>query len=92
MQNDCDYSVGGCYSPAGSDKIRFVNFSLHQSAFACAHLSRQLCCGSHSSVAVGHNSLDEFVFLIQGHVADIMTKVTVSADVTGLATAVTGLH
>jgi hypothetical protein len=54
-------------------------------------MSRRLCCGSHSSVAVGHNLLDDFVFLIQGHVADIMMKVAVSADVTGLATAVAGL-
>jgi hypothetical protein len=91
MQNDCDYSAV-CYSPAGSDKICFVDFSLHQGAFACARLSHRLCCGSHSSVAVGHNSLDEFVFLIQGHVADVMTKVAVSADVTSLATAVTGLR
>jgi hypothetical protein len=92
MQNGCDYSTGACYSPTGSDKIRFVNFSLHQSAFACAHLSHQLCCGSHSSIMIGHNSLDEFVFLIQGHVADIMTKVAVSADVTGLTAAVAGLR
>jgi hypothetical protein len=46
---------------------------------------------SHSSVVVGHNSLDEFVFLIQGHVADIMTEVALSADVASLSTAVTGL-
>jgi hypothetical protein len=92
MQNNCDYPAGACYSPAGSDKICFVNFSLHQSAFACACLSHRLCCGSHSSITIGHNSLDEFVFLIQGHVADIMTTVTVFADVTGLATAVAGLH
>jgi hypothetical protein len=40
---------------------------------------------------VGHNSLDEFVFLIQGHIADIMTEVALSADVASLATAVAGL-
>jgi hypothetical protein len=92
MQNSCDYSMGACYSPTGSDKIRFVDFSLHQTAFVCACLSRRLCCGSHSSIVNGHTLLDEFVFLIQGHVADIMTKVAVSADVTGLATAVAGLR
>jgi hypothetical protein len=55
-------------------------------------MSCRLCCGSHSSVAIGHNLLDEFVFLIQCHMADIMTKVALFADVTGLATAVAGLH
>jgi hypothetical protein len=45
----------------------------------------RLCCGSHSSVTIGHNLLDEFVFLIQGHVADVMTTVAFFADVTGLA-------
>jgi hypothetical protein len=40
---------------------------------------------------IGHNSLDEFVFLIQGHVADVMTMVVVFANVTGLSTAVAGL-
>jgi hypothetical protein len=54
-------------------------------------MSRRLCCGSHSSIAVGHNSLDEFVFLIQGHIIDVMTKVAVSADVTSLATVIAGL-
>jgi hypothetical protein len=41
---------------------------------------------------IGHNSLDEFVFLIQGHVVDVMMEVAVSADVTGLATTVAGLR
>jgi hypothetical protein len=35
--------------------------------------------------------LDEFIFLIQGHVVDVMMKVAVFADMTGLSTAVTGL-
>jgi hypothetical protein len=35
--------------------------------------------------------LDEFVFLIQGHVADIVMEVALSADVAGLSTAVTVL-
>jgi hypothetical protein len=30
MQNDCDYSAGACYSPAGSDKICFVNFLIQR--------------------------------------------------------------
>jgi hypothetical protein len=55
-------------------------------------MSHQLCCGSHSSVAVGHNPLDEVIFLIQCHVANIMTEVALSADVASLATAVTGLR
>jgi hypothetical protein len=92
MQNGCDYSVGACYTPAGSDKIQVADFSFHQSAFACAHPSRQLCCGSHSSVAVGQNMLDKVILLIQCHMVDIMMKVAFSADVTGLATAVAGLH
>jgi hypothetical protein len=41
---------------------------------------------------VGHNPLDEVILLIQCHVADVVTEVALSADVTGLATAVTGLH
>jgi hypothetical protein len=36
--------------------------------------------------------LDEVVLLIQRHMADIMMKVTLSADVTSLATAVAGLR
>jgi hypothetical protein len=55
-------------------------------------MSRRLCCGSHSSVAVGHNVLDELVLLIQHHVADVMTEVALFADVTGLAAAVSGLR
>jgi hypothetical protein len=41
---------------------------------------------------VGHDMLDELVLLIQSHMMDVMTKVAFSADVTGLATAVAGLH
>jgi hypothetical protein len=41
---------------------------------------------------VGHNLLDEVIFLIKCHVADVMMEVALSADVAGLATAVTGLH
>jgi hypothetical protein len=41
---------------------------------------------------IGHNLLDEVVFLIQRHITDVMTKITISADVTGLPTAVAGLH
>jgi hypothetical protein len=41
---------------------------------------------------VGHDLLDELVLLIQHHIVDIMTKVAFSASVTGLATAVAGLH
>jgi hypothetical protein len=92
MQNCCNYSAGVCYSPTGSDKIRIINFSFHQCAFTCAHLSCQLCCGSHSSVTVGHNLLDEVVLLIQYHMVDIMMKVAVFTDVTHLATAVAGLR
>jgi hypothetical protein len=91
MQNGYDYSVGVCYSPAGLDKICVLNLSFHQFAFACGHISCRLCYSSHSSVVISHNSLDEFVFLIQGHVMDLMTEVTLSAGVTGLSTAVTGL-
>jgi hypothetical protein len=40
---------------------------------------------------IGHNLLDEFVFLIQGHVADVMTEVALSTDVASLPTAVAGL-
>jgi hypothetical protein len=36
--------------------------------------------------------LDEHILLIQHHMADIMMKVALSADVTSLATAVAGLH
>jgi hypothetical protein len=39
---------------------------------------------------VGHDLLNEFVLLIQCHVADIMTEVALSADVNGLAAAVAG--
>jgi hypothetical protein len=35
--------------------------------------------------------LDEFVLLIQCHMADVMMKVALFADVAGLATAVAGL-
>jgi hypothetical protein len=55
-------------------------------------MSCQLCCGSHSSITVGHNLLDKFILLIQCHVADVMMKVTFSADVTGLDTVVAGLR
>jgi hypothetical protein len=41
---------------------------------------------------VGHNSLDEVVFLIQRHMTDIMTKITFSADVSSLAALVAGLR
>jgi hypothetical protein len=41
---------------------------------------------------VGHNTLDEVVFLVQCHVSDVMMEVALSADVAGLATAVAGLH
>jgi hypothetical protein len=92
MQNGCDYSVGACYSPAGSDKIRVVDFSFHQGVFACACLSRRLCYGSHSSVTVGHNLLDEVILFIQHHMEDVMMKVTFSTDVTSLATALAGLR
>jgi hypothetical protein len=40
---------------------------------------------------VGHDLLDELVLLIQHHMADVMMKVAISADVSGLATAVAGL-
>jgi hypothetical protein len=40
---------------------------------------------------VGYNMLDELVLLIQHYTADIMMKVTFSADVISLATAVAGL-
>jgi hypothetical protein len=55
-------------------------------------MSHRLCCGSHSSVAVGHNPLDVLVLLIQCHVVDVMTKVAFSAYVTSLATVVAGLR
>jgi hypothetical protein len=55
-------------------------------------MSHRLCCGSHSSVVVGHNLLDELVLLIQCHVVDIMTEVTLFADVADLATVVAGLR
>jgi hypothetical protein len=54
-------------------------------------MSRRLCCGSHSSITVGHNVLDELVPLIQHHMVDVMIKVALFADVSSLATAVTGL-
>jgi hypothetical protein len=92
MQNGCDYSAGACYSPTGSDKICVLNLSFHQCALACGRISRRLCCGSHSSITIGHNPLDEFVFLIQGHVVDVVMTVTFFADVNGLATAVAGLR
>jgi hypothetical protein len=92
MQNGCNYSAGVYYSPAGSDKICVVDFSLYQCAFACACPSRRLCGGGHSSIAVGHNTLDKVVLLIQCHVADIMMEVALSADVTSLATVVAGFH
>jgi hypothetical protein len=91
MRNGCDSSVGVCYSPARSDKIRVVDLSFHQSAFACVRLSCRRCCSSHSSVIVGHNLLDQLILLIQHHMADVMMKVALSADVTGLATAVAGV-
>jgi hypothetical protein len=36
--------------------------------------------------------LDELILLIQCHMADVVMKVAVSANVTGLATAVAGLR
>jgi hypothetical protein len=36
--------------------------------------------------------LDEVVFFIQRHMTDVMMKITISADVTGLATAVAGVR
>jgi hypothetical protein len=54
-------------------------------------MSRRLCYGSHSSIAVSHNVLDELVLLIQHHMADVMRKVTLFADVASLATVVAGL-
>jgi hypothetical protein len=54
-------------------------------------MSCRLCYGSHSSIAVGHDVLDGLVLLIQHHMADLMMKVTLFADVAGLATAVAGL-
>jgi hypothetical protein len=53
-------------------------------------MSCRLCCSSHSSIVVSHNVLDELVLLIQCHVADIMMKLALFADVTGLATAIAG--
>jgi hypothetical protein len=41
---------------------------------------------------VGHNLLDEVVFLFQHHMADIIIRVAFSANMTGLTTAVAGLH
>jgi hypothetical protein len=35
---------------------------------------------------VGHNMLDEVIFLILCHMAEIMIKVAFSADMTSLAT------
>jgi hypothetical protein len=55
-------------------------------------MSRQLCYGSHSGVAVGQDVLDELVFLFQCHVADIMMEVAFSANVASLATAVACLR
>jgi hypothetical protein len=42
-------------------------------------------------VTVGHDVLDELVFLIQHHMVDVMTKVALFADVAGFATVVAGL-
>jgi hypothetical protein len=44
-----------------------------------------------SSVAIGHDPLDEAVFLIKHHVADVVAEIALFADVTGLATVVAGL-
>jgi hypothetical protein len=41
---------------------------------------------------VSYNTLDKVILLIQCHVADVMMEVALSVDVTGLATAVAGLH
>jgi hypothetical protein len=41
---------------------------------------------------VGHNVLDELILLIQHHMMDVMMKVAVFTDVTGLATSVAGLR
>jgi hypothetical protein len=46
-------------------------------------MSRRLCYGSHSSIAVGHDVLDDLVLLIQRHMADVMMKVALFADVAG---------
>jgi hypothetical protein len=92
MQSGCDYSVGVCYSPAGSDKIHIVDFSMHQCAFTCVCPSHQLCGCSCGSVTVGHNPLDEVILFIQCHIVDVMVEVALSANVASLATAVAGLH
>jgi hypothetical protein len=55
-------------------------------------MSRQLCYGSHSSIVVGHDLLDELVLFIQCHMADIMIEVAFSTSVTSLATAIAGLR
>jgi hypothetical protein len=54
-------------------------------------MSRRLGGGGHGSIMVGHNLLDKLVLLIQSHMADVMMKVALFADVTSLATAVAGL-
>jgi hypothetical protein len=49
-------------------------------------------CGGHGGIAVGQDVLDELIFLFQCHMADIMMEVTLSTDVTSLATVVACLH
>jgi hypothetical protein len=41
-------------------------------------------------IAIGHNTLDEFVFLIQCHVANVVTEFAFPASVASLVTLVTG--
>jgi hypothetical protein len=54
-------------------------------------MSRQFYYGGHSSIAVGHDVLDELVLRIQHHMVDVVMKVALFADVASLATAVAGL-
>jgi hypothetical protein len=49
-------------------------------------------CDNHSNIAVDHNLLDELILLIQHHMADVMTKIAISADMTNLTTTITGLR
>jgi hypothetical protein len=64
MQNVCSYSAWVCYSPTGLCQIQVINLSLHQSTFACAHMSHQLCYSSDSGIMVGYNMLNELILLI----------------------------
>jgi hypothetical protein len=47
--------------------------------------------GAYGVSAVGHNVLDELILLIQHHMADVMSKVTLFADVASIAAVVAGL-